>query len=79
MNPDRLEFTWTRTFPLNLLDEADANQKLLGTNSDATRLKLLSFIEDPETELALMEKENLGKYSDGGLDGDPKPDPNNEN
>ena len=51
-------FTWTRNFPLNLLDEADTTGKLKGNVSEKTRLGLLSFIDDPQKEMEQMEKEN---------------------
>ena len=53
-----MTFTWTRNFPLNLLDEADTTVKLKGLVSEKTRLGLLSFIDDPEKEIAQMELEN---------------------
>ena len=53
-----MTFTWTRNFPLNLLDEADTSSKLKGLVSERTRLGLLSFIDDPEKEIKQMELEN---------------------
>lgn len=53
-------FTWTRNFPLNLLDEATTSATFKGLISDATRLGLLSFIDDPEKEMRLMELEAEG-------------------
>lgn len=55
-----LNFVWTRNFPLNLVDEADSTVKLKGLVSEKTRLGLLSFIDNPEKEMAAMEKDNLG-------------------
>lgn len=51
-------FTFKRNFPLNLLDEADTSSKLKGIVSEQTRLSLLSFIDDVEYELQLMQQEN---------------------
>jgi len=53
-----MTFTWTRNFPLNLLDEADTTLKLKGLVSERTRLGLLSFIDDPEKEIKQMELED---------------------
>ena len=55
-----INFVWTRNFPLNLLDEAQTTVALKGTISDKTRLGLLSFVDDPEKELAQMEQESEG-------------------
>ena len=66
-------FVWTRNFPLNLLDEADTTLKLKGLISEATRLGLLSFIDDPEKEKAAMEQENEGMVD---LDDPPELDEN---
>lgn len=51
-------FTFKRNFPLNLLDEADSTSKLKGLISEQTRLGLLSFVDDVEYELQLMQQEN---------------------
>ena len=52
-----IAFVWTRNFPLNLLDEAETTVKLKGMVSEKTRLGLLSFVDDPEKEIAAMEEE----------------------
>jgi len=52
-----IEYTWTRNFPLNLLDEAQTTVAFAGLISDKTRLGLLSFVDDVGKELAQMEKE----------------------
>jgi SPP1 family phage portal protein len=49
---------FTRNFPLNLADEALTTAALKGTVSEKTRLGLLSFVEDPEKELAQMQAED---------------------
>jgi len=52
-----ITFTWTRNFPLNLLDESLTTKNLKGMISEKTRLGLLSFIDDPEKEIIEMEKD----------------------
>jgi len=51
-------FTFKRNFPLNLLDEAESTTQLKGLISERTRLSLLSFVDDVEYELQLMQEEN---------------------
>lgn len=52
-----VEFQFTRSLPLELNDAATANSALVGTISDKTRLGLLPFIEDPESEMEQMKLE----------------------
>jgi SPP1 family phage portal protein len=47
----------SRNFPLNLPEEAAATVALKGMISEPTRLALLSFVDDPAFELALMKQE----------------------
>jgi SPP1 family phage portal protein len=62
-------FTFKRNFPLNLLDEADTTTKLKGQISERTRLSLLSFVDDVEYEMQLIEQENSEKVNlDAGLE-----------
>lgn len=60
MNPLDITMQFTRNFPLNLGDEAEANMKLKGLISDKTRISLFSFIEDADKELKQMELEQQG-------------------
>ena len=53
-----MEMQFTRNFPLNLLDEAESTTKLKGMVSEATRLSMLSFVEDVEAEMERMEEES---------------------
>jgi len=64
-------FTFKRNFPLNLLDEAQTTTQLKGNISERTRLSLLSFVDDVEYEMQLMERENIDKVD---LDDDPDND-----
>ena len=52
-----MKFTWTRNFPVDMLNEAETSLKLKGLISDKTRIGLFSFIDDVEAELQLMEDE----------------------
>jgi len=71
----KITYTWTRNFPLNLLDEAETTAKLKGLVSEETRLGLLSFIDDPLKEIEKMERENAGMVDLDGpeldIDGNP--------
>lgn len=51
-------FTFKRNFPLNLQDEAETTAKFKGLISERTRLGLLSFVDDVDYELQLMQQEN---------------------
>jgi len=53
----KMTYTWTRTFPLNLLDESLSTMNLKGQISEDTRLGLLSFIDDVEKEKQLIAQE----------------------
>lgn len=54
---DEIFFEFKRNFPLNLLDEAQTTVALKGMISEQTRLSLLSFVDDAEYEMELMEKD----------------------
>jgi hypothetical protein len=56
-DPNRVEFQFKRNFPLNLSDEAATTVQLKGMVSEETRLGLLSFVPNPETELKAMQKD----------------------
>ena len=73
INIDYLDiyFEFTRNFPLDLLHEAEATEKLKGQISEKRRLSLLSFIEDPEQELEAMQEEMEGMID---LDNEPVED-----
>ena len=58
------KFTWRdiymefkRNFPLDLEHEGDSTMKLKGLISERTRLSLLSFVDDVDHEIRLMEQE----------------------
>ena len=55
-----IDFQFTRNFPLNLLDEAQTTVALKGQVSDRTRLSLLTFVEDVDSEMEQMEMESVG-------------------
>lgn len=46
-----------RNFPLDLLPEAEVQQKLKGMVSEQTRLGLASFVDDPQYEMERMQQE----------------------
>lgn len=50
-------YEFKRNFPQDLLYEADATNKLKGYVSEQTRLSKLSFVDDPQYEMKLMERE----------------------
>jgi SPP1 family phage portal protein len=54
---DRLKFTFTRNFPRDLKDEVETLMMLLTTVSKKKAFSLMSFIDDPEQEIAAMEEE----------------------
>lgn len=49
-----------RTFPLDLLNEAQTQAELKGLVSEETRLSQASFIDDPSFEMERMEQEAMG-------------------
>ena len=61
IDPYALEFVFTRNFPRDLKDEAETLNMLLGSISKKTAFELMSFIDDPEDEIAQMEAES-GPY-----------------
>lgn len=48
---------FSRNFPLNILEEAQATALLKGMVSEPTRLAMLSFVDDPTYEITTMKKE----------------------
>lgn len=60
-----LTFRMTRSLPVNLSDEIDSFVKLGGTLSDQTKLGMLSFVDNPDDELALIEAERNSNNSEG--------------
>ena len=60
IDPLDITMQFTRNFPLNLGDEAEATMKLKGMISEKTRLSLLSFVEDADKEMKQMELESEG-------------------
>src|SRR5699024_5470911 len=49
---------FTPNLPKNLLEEIEAFTKVGGTLSEETTLSLLSFVENPQEEMKLIEKED---------------------
>lgn len=69
-----VDFVFTRNVPVNLLEEAETQQKLQGVVSEETRLAQASFIADPIVEMEKMEQEaeaNLEKYGLPPVSGEP--------
>lgn len=57
IDPLEVVIEYKRTFPLDLQYESQVLASLKGNISDQTALGLMSFIDNPEYELELMEKE----------------------
>ena len=57
VDPLEVVIEYKRTFPLDLQYESQVLASLKGNISDQTALGLMSFIDNPEYELELMEKE----------------------
>ena len=54
----QLHYTFTPNIPNNLLEEAQIASQLEGIVSDATKLKVLSIVDDVQAELKKIEEEN---------------------
>lgn len=81
INPLEVVIEYKRTFPLDLQYEATVLGALKGNVSDQTALGLMSFIDDPDYEKQLMEKEkeaipdiDLGNPLEDEQDDEPKQD-----
>jgi SPP1 family phage portal protein len=59
-DPLNVWFEFKRNFPRDLLYEAQATQMLKGNVSEQTRLSQLSFIDDAQYEMELMEQDRQG-------------------
>lgn len=57
IEPMALEFTFTRNFPRDIRAEAETLQLLLGNVSRKTAYAQMSFIDDPDREIAQFEEE----------------------
>lgn len=53
-----IEITMTRNLPKNLKEEAEVARSLEGVISKETQLKVLSIVDDPQTEIKRLEEEN---------------------
>lgn len=60
LDPLEVVIQYKRNFPLDLLSEAQSSGQLKGLVSEKTRLSLLSFIDDVEYEMRLMDDERDG-------------------
>ena len=75
-----LDFVFTRNFPRDLKAEAETLNILKNSVSTKTAFELMSFIDDPEEEMARMEQEPdpYRRYLEDGLEpgvpGDPEAD-----
>lgn len=67
LDPLELSFTFTLDTPRNILEETQIQQNLVGVVSDETRLKLATFIENPNKEIQRMEDENKEPDTYGSL------------
>lgn len=57
IDPYIMEFTFTRNFPRDIFAEAETLNLLLAAVSKETAYAQMSFIDDPEAEIAKMEEE----------------------
>jgi len=57
IDPFAIEFTFTRNFPKDIQSEAETLNLLLTAVSKETAYSQMSFIDDPEAEIAKMEEE----------------------
>lgn len=58
IDPDTLEFAFTRNFPMDLLGEVEILEKAIGLVTRKTAYSMMSWIEDPEAEARAFEEEN---------------------
>jgi len=74
LDPLNFYAEFKRTFPLDLLNEAQTQAALKGLVSEETRLAQASFIDDPAFELERMEQEAMGleTYYGGNEPGPPR-------
>ncbi|MBF8970169.1 phage portal protein [Streptococcus sp. NLN76] len=56
-----IKYKFTRNVPRNILEEAQIVAQLSGQVSDATKLSVLSIVDNPEAELEKIEKEEKEK------------------
>lgn len=56
-----IKYQFTRNVPRNVLEEAQIVAQLSGQVSDATKLSVLSIVDNPEAELKKIEKEEKEK------------------
>lgn len=53
-----IDFTFTESYPANLLEEAQIAQTLAGITSEETQLSVLSIVQDPAAEMDKKTEEN---------------------
>lgn len=56
-----VDFTFTRNYPQNLIEEIDFLHKAKGIVSEATAFSLVSFINNPEKEIAALESQQMAE------------------
>jgi len=66
-----IDMVFTRNFPLDLLHEAEIQEKLRGQVSELTRLSLFSAVEDPEAEKEAMDEEQTVNLDEPVMDDEP--------
>jgi SPP1 family phage portal protein len=57
IDPDAITYTFTRNFPKDIFSEAETLNLLLTAVSKETAYSQMSFIDDPEAEIAKLEEE----------------------
>jgi SPP1 family phage portal protein len=59
MNYLDIDFTFTRNYPQNLIEEIDFLQRAKGIISEETAFSLVSFIENPDKEIEALESQQM--------------------
>ena len=66
----KVEYTFTRNFPANLLEEAQIASQLSGIVSQETQLKVLSIVDDVQDEIDKLneqKEENMERFTQYSL------------
>lgn len=65
----QLHYHFTPNFPANLLEEAQIAAQMEGITSHKTQLKVMSIVDDVQSELKLIDEENASQVEKSALDG----------
>lgn len=64
----KLHYHFTPNFPANLLEEAQVAAQMEGITSHKTQLKVMSIVDDVQSELKLIDEENTSQMEKSALD-----------